>query len=57
MVSAFETVGASCTGKMTREEFESIEQHSCTGLGVCGARYTACRGRQLSQRSASAFLD
>ncbi|WP_157644193.1 dihydroxy-acid dehydratase [Bradyrhizobium sp. WSM2793] len=41
IVSAFETVGASCIGKMTREEFESIEQHSCAGLGGCGARYTA----------------
>lgn len=41
IVSAFETVGASCIGKTTREEFESIEQLSCTGLGVCGARYAA----------------
>ncbi|BBO13482.1 hypothetical protein TM102_49520 [Bradyrhizobium sp. TM102] len=41
IVSPFETVGASCIGKTTREEFESIEQLSCTGLGVCGARYAA----------------
>ena len=41
IVSAFEAVGAFSAGKMTREDFEGIEQHACPGFGVCGAQYTA----------------
>jgi dihydroxy-acid dehydratase len=41
IVSAFEAVGAFTAGKMTREDFEGIEQHACPGFGVCGAQYTA----------------
>jgi dihydroxy-acid dehydratase len=41
VVSAFEAVGAFTAGKMTREDFEGIEQHACPGFGVCGAQYTA----------------
>src|SRR5215813_15614590 len=41
IVSAFEAVGAYSAGKMTREDFEGIEQHACPGFGVCGAQYTA----------------
>jgi dihydroxy-acid dehydratase len=41
IVSAFEAVGAYSAGKMSREDFEGIEQHACPGFGVCGAQYTA----------------
>jgi len=41
VVSAFEAVGAYSAGKMSREDFEGIEQHACPGFGVCGAQYTA----------------
>jgi dihydroxy-acid dehydratase len=41
VVSAFEAVGAYSAGKMSREDFEGIEQHACPGYGVCGAQYTA----------------
>jgi dihydroxy-acid dehydratase len=41
IVSAFEAVGAFSAGKMSREDFEGIEQHACPGFGVCGAQYTA----------------
>jgi dihydroxy-acid dehydratase len=41
VVSAFEAFGAYSAGKMSREDFEGIEQHACPGVGVCGAQYTA----------------
>ena len=41
IVSAFEAVGAFSAGKISREDFEGIEQHACPGFGVCGAQYTA----------------
>src|ERR1700751_1174536 len=41
IVSAFEAVGALSAGKISREDFEGIEQHACPGFGVCGAQYTA----------------
>lgn len=41
IVSAFEAVGAYSAGKISREDFEGIEQHACPGFGVCGAQYTA----------------
>jgi dihydroxy-acid dehydratase len=41
VVSAFEAVGAYSAGKMSREDFEGIEQHACPGFGVCGAQFTA----------------
>jgi dihydroxy-acid dehydratase len=41
VVSAFEAVGAFSAGRMSREDFEGIEQHACPGFGVCGAQYTA----------------
>jgi dihydroxy-acid dehydratase len=41
IVSAFEAVGAYSAGKLSREDFEGIEQHACPGFGVCGAQYTA----------------
>jgi dihydroxy-acid dehydratase len=41
IVSAFEAVGAYSAGKMSREDFEGIEQHAIPGFGVCGAQYTA----------------
>jgi dihydroxy-acid dehydratase len=41
IVSAFEAVGAFSAGKMSREDFEGIEQHAIPGFGVCGAQYTA----------------
>jgi dihydroxy-acid dehydratase len=41
VVSAFEAVGAYSAGKMSREDFQGIEQHACPGFGVCGAQYTA----------------
>jgi dihydroxy-acid dehydratase len=41
IVSAFEAVGAYSAGKMSKEDFEGIEQHACPGFGVCGAQYTA----------------
>jgi len=41
IVSAFEAVGAYSAGRMSREDFQGIEQHACPGFGVCGAQYTA----------------
>src|SRR5215470_10277054 len=41
VVSAFEAVGAFSAGRMSREDFEGIEQHACPGFGVCGAQFTA----------------
>jgi dihydroxy-acid dehydratase len=41
VVSAFEAVGAFSAGKISREDFEGIEQHACPGFGVCGAQFTA----------------
>jgi dihydroxy-acid dehydratase len=41
IVSAFEAVGAYSAGKISRDDFEGIEQHACPGFGVCGAQYTA----------------
>ena len=41
IVSAFEAVGAFSAGKISRDDFEGIEQHACPGFGVCGAQYTA----------------
>ena len=41
VVSAFEAVGAFSSGKISREDFEGIEQHACPGFGVCGAQFTA----------------
>ena len=41
IVSAFEAVGAYSAGKISRQDFEGIEQHACPGFGVCGAQYTA----------------
>jgi len=41
VVSAFEAVGAFSAGRISREDFEGIEQHACPGFGVCGAQFTA----------------
>lgn len=41
VVSAFEAVGMYSAGKMSREDFDGIEEHACPGFGVCGAQYTA----------------
>ncbi len=41
IVSVFEAVGALNAGKMSREDFESIERCALPGTGACGGMYTA----------------
>lgn len=39
--STFEAVGKFNAGKITKEEFEEYENHSCPGCGSCSGMYTA----------------
>ncbi|MGM9971119.1 MAG: dihydroxy-acid dehydratase [Anaeroplasmataceae bacterium] len=39
--STFEAVGKYNAGKITKEEFEEYENHSCPGCGSCSGMYTA----------------
>jgi dihydroxy-acid dehydratase len=41
IVSIFEAVGKYAAGKISKEEFESIEKAACPGPGSCGGMYTA----------------
>jgi len=41
IVSVFEAVGEFSHGRMSREDFEGIEQHAIPGTGSCGGMYTA----------------
>jgi dihydroxy-acid dehydratase len=41
IVSAFEAVGQFTAGKMSKEDFEGIEQNACPSTGSCGGMYTA----------------
>ncbi len=41
IVSTFEAVGKYSAHKMSDEEFNQIESHSCPGCGACGGMYTA----------------
>ncbi len=37
----FEAVGAYNAGRISREEFEAIENNACPGAGACGGQFTA----------------
>jgi dihydroxy-acid dehydratase len=37
----FEAVGAYNAGRITREEFDAIENNACPGAGACGGQFTA----------------
>ena len=39
--SAFEAVGAFSAGKMSKEDFDGIENHACPTAGACGGMFTA----------------
>ncbi len=41
VVSVFEAVGALANGKISRDEFDSIETNAIPGAGSCGGMYTA----------------
>src|SRR3954452_12342179 len=41
IIDAFEGVGASLAGKITRDELDEIERAICPGEGACGGMYTA----------------
>jgi dihydroxy-acid dehydratase len=41
IVSPFEAVGAFAAGKISREDFEGIENNACPTVGACGGMYTA----------------
>ncbi|MEY2824583.1 MAG: dihydroxyacid dehydratase [Pseudomonadota bacterium] len=41
IVSAFEAVGQYTAGKLSKEDFEGIEQNACPSTGSCGGMYTA----------------
>ena len=37
----FEAVGAHAAGRMTDQEFKTLEDHACPGAGACGGQFTA----------------
>src|SRR5262245_40716773 len=37
----FEAVGAYAAGRMTDQEFKTLEDHACPGAGACGGQFTA----------------
>jgi dihydroxy-acid dehydratase len=37
----FEAVGAHAAGRMTAQEFKTLEDHACPGAGACGGQFTA----------------
>jgi dihydroxy-acid dehydratase len=41
IVSSFEAVGEFTAGRMSKEDFEGIEQNACPSTGSCGGMYTA----------------
>ena len=41
IVSPFEAVGAFTAGKMSKEDFDGIENNACPSVGACGGMYTA----------------
>ena len=41
VVSVFEAVGAFTAGKLSQDDFESIERNACPSSGSCGGMYTA----------------
>ncbi len=41
IVSSFEAVGEFTAGRMSKEDFDGIEQNACPSTGSCGGMYTA----------------
>ncbi len=41
IVSVFEAVGEFNAGRLSRSDFEAIEEHACPSAGSCGGMYTA----------------
>ena len=41
IIDVFEGVGACAMGRISREELDAIERHTCPGEGACGGMYTA----------------
>ncbi|KWF96996.1 dihydroxy-acid dehydratase [Burkholderia cepacia] len=41
IVSSFEAVGEFTAGRMSKEDFEGVEQNACPTSGSCGGMYTA----------------
>ena len=41
IVSSFEAVGEFTAGRMTKEDFDGVEQNACPTTGSCGGMYTA----------------
>ncbi len=41
IVSVFEAVGEFNAGRLSRPDFEAIEEHACPSAGSCGGMYTA----------------
>ncbi|MBN3763329.1 dihydroxy-acid dehydratase [Burkholderia sp. Ac-20365] len=41
IVSSFEAVGEFTAGRMSKEDFEGVEQNACPTTGSCGGMYTA----------------
>jgi dihydroxy-acid dehydratase len=37
----FEAVGAHAAGRMTDQDFKTLEDHACPGAGACGGQFTA----------------
>ena len=49
VISVFEAVGASATGKITDEELAAIEDRACPGVGSCAGMFTANSMNCLSE--------
>ncbi len=41
IVSSFEAVGEFTAGRMSKEDFDGVEQNACPSTGSCGGMYTA----------------